>query len=225
VATVNNTNASSAAQDVIANLSRQNTTAKVEENAQTRFLTLLTTQLKNQDPMNPMDNAQVTSQLAQISTVDGIERLNTMLAGMVDGQQTSEAMQAAALVGRAVLIPGKGLTLSDAGALGGFSLENPADKVTLSITDANGLEVASVDLGAFDEGTHNFEWDGATLDGARAANGKYTVSVSATVGEEKVGADVLQLGAVSSVIRGPQGTDLQVGDLGIFKMSEIKQIL
>jgi flagellar basal-body rod modification protein FlgD len=226
VATVNNTNVSAATQDVIANLSRQSTaTAKADENSQTRFLTLLTAQLKNQDPMNPMDNAQVTSQLAQISTVDGIERLNSMLAGIMDGQQTSEAMQAAALVGRAVLIPGKGLTLTDAGALGGFSLDSAADKVTLSITDANGLEVASVDLGEFDEGTHNFEWDGSALDGARAANGKYTVSVHAIVGEEKVGADMLQLGAVSSVIRGPQGTDLQVGDLGIFKMSEIKQIL
>lgn len=226
MATVGSTTSSSATQDIIDGLARQTSAAaKADESSQSRFLTLLTAQLKNQDPMNPLDNAQVTSQLAQISTVDGIERLNAMLASMVEGQETSGAMQAAALVGRGVLIPGKGLTLSDAGSLGGFSLAGPADKVTLNITDANGLEVAAVDLGAFDAGTHNFQWDGSTLDGSRAANGKYTVSIAATVGEERVGADALQLGAVTSVIRGPQGTDLQVGDLGIFKMSEIKQIL
>lgn len=225
MATVGSTAANSA-QDIIAGLSRpKSEPVKEEQGSKTQFLALLTAQLKNQDPMNPLENAEVTSQLAQISTVDGIERLNTTLASMMSGQQANETMQAAALVGRGVLIPGKGLALSDAGALGGFSLSSPADKVVATIKDANGLEVAAVDLGSFEAGTHNFTWDGSTLDGVRAANGKYTVSITASVGGEPVGAEALQLGAVSSVIRGPHGTDLQVGDLGIFKMSEIKQIL
>ena len=101
----------------------------------------------------------------------------------------------------------------------------PADKVTLSIRDANGLEVATVPLGAFDAGTHNFQWDGTTADGSRAANGKYTVSIEAIRGDETVASQMLEFGAVTSIVRGPQGSDLQIGDLGIFKMSEIKQIL
>jgi flagellar basal-body rod modification protein FlgD len=226
MATVNNNSVSSAADAAVAMLSRKATdTTKADADTQGRFLTLLTAQLKNQDPMNPMDNAQVTSQLAQISTVDGIERLNTMLGQLMDGQQSSEAMQAASLVGRGVLIPGKGLALGDSGALGGFSLDVPADKVTLHIKDSSGLEVAKVDLGSFDAGTHDFQWDGTTLDGSRAANGKYTVSIEASTADEAVTAEVLQFGAVTSVLRGAKSTDLQVGDLGIFKMSDVKQIV
>lgn len=227
MASVNGSTASSASQDLIASLQRKKTSSVSEtstEGMSTNFLTLLTTQLKNQDPMNPLDNAQVTSQLAQINTVDGIQQLNTTLNALLSGQKESGASEAAALVGHGVLVPGKGLALSDAGSLGGFTLEEPADKVVLSIKDANGLEVASVDLGAFDAGTHNFQWDGTAADGSKAANGNYTVSLTATSGEDEVSAEALQLGAVSSVVRGPQSTDLQVGDLGIFKMSEVRQI-
>lgn len=222
-----NGNAATANEATMANLGRKTATTadKSDELSQTRFLTLLTAQLRNQDPMNPLDNAQVTSQLAQISTVDGIERLNAMLGQIMEGQQSAEAMQAAALVGRGVLVPGKGLVLGDVGAVGGFSLTAPADKVTLTIKDANGLEVASVPLGAFDAGTHNFQWDGATASGTRAANGKYTVTLDAVTGDESVPAEMLEFGAVASIVRGPKGTDRQVGDLGIFRLSDVKQIL
>ncbi|MCC4115929.1 flagellar hook assembly protein FlgD [Aromatoleum toluclasticum] len=225
MATVNNT-VSSAADSALALLGRKDSTSSKDEvDSQGRFLTLLTAQLKNQDPMNPLDNAQVTSQLAQISTVDGIERLNAMLTQLLDGQQSSEAMQAASLVGRGVLIPGSGLKLGDAGSIGGFALDVPADAVTMHIKDAQGLEVAAVDLGSFDLGTHNFQWDGTTKDGSRAANGKYTVSIEAVTGGKPVAAEALEFGAVTSVVRGTKGTDLQVGELGIFKMSDVRQIV
>jgi flagellar basal-body rod modification protein FlgD len=77
----------------------------VTADAQDRFLKLLTTQLKNQDPLNPMDNAQMTSQLAQISTVDGIEKLNATLQKMLSSSNEPEAMQASALVGHQVMVP------------------------------------------------------------------------------------------------------------------------
>ena len=97
MSTVNST----AASDVIARL-QKNTAASTSKttDAQSNFLKLLTEQLKNQDPLSPMDNAQMTSQLAQISTVDGIEKLNTTLTAMLSGSQSSEAVQAAALVDR-----------------------------------------------------------------------------------------------------------------------------
>lgn len=225
MATVNQTT-SAAADAALAAIGRKQTKAvDADADTQGRFLTLLTAQLRNQDPMNPLDNAQVTSQLAQISTVDGIERLNSMLGQIMEGQQSAETMQAASLVGRGVMIPGKGLSLGEAGALGGFSLDKPADAVTLHIVDGNGLEVATVDLGAFDAGVHNFQWDGTAIDGSRAANGKYTVSIEAYAGDETLSAEMLQLGAVTSVVRGPKSTDLQIGDLGIFKMSEVRQIV
>jgi len=214
------------AQQILSNLARTDTAeAKAMDDAQSRFLTLLTTQLKNQDPLNPMDNAQVTSQLAQISTVDGIERLNTMLASLVDGQQSNDALQAAQLVGRGVLVPGRGLVLTEEGALGGFKLDGAADKVNVSITDANGIEIYNTDLGAHDAGTHTFQWDGTASDGTPAAAGTYVVTVAATMGDTKVSSTALELGQVSSIIRGPKSVDVQVGSLGIFQLDEIQQIL
>ena len=218
--------ATSAAQQLLASLGGTATKSSSKtEDAQNRFLTLLTTQLKNQDPLSPMDNAQMTSQLAQISTVDGIERLNAALANLMAGQQSAEALQATELVGHGVLVPGSALTLSSSGALGGYNLAAAADQVVLSIADANGLEVATVDLGAQDAGSHSFTWDGSTASGEKAANGIYKISVKATAGEDKVTASTLQLGVVSSVMRGASGVDLEVGALGVFQMNDIMQIL
>ena len=94
------TNNQDIAASVLAKINtREESKASASGDMNSRFLTLLTTQLKNQDPLNPMENAEVTSQLAQMSTVDGIERLNKMFQSFVDGQSAYDSMQAAALVG------------------------------------------------------------------------------------------------------------------------------
>ncbi len=212
--------------NVLASLGRNESVNKsANDDAQTRFLTLLTTQLKNQDPMNPLENAEVTSQLAQMSTVDGIERLNAMFQKFLNAQEAAETMSAAALVGRGVLVPGKGMILTEAGGIGGFELNQPADKVQLRMLDSAGLEVASIELDGLEAGSHNYVWDGAAVDGQRAANGLYTVSIEAFQGGEKIGVTALEFGQVSGVMRGPRGADLQVGSLGIFQFNDIKQIL
>lgn len=211
---------------VLASLGRNEPVNKsVNEDAQTRFLTLLTTQLRNQDPMNPLENAEVTSQLAQMSTVDGIERLNAMFQKFLNAQESAETMNAAALVGRGVLVPGKGLILTEAGGVGGFELDRPADIVKLSVRDSAGLEVAAIELQGLDSGSHNYVWDGSAIDGQRSANGLYTVSIEALAGGEKTSARALEFGQVTGVMRGPRGADLQVGSLGIFQFNDIKQIL
>ncbi|PKO81472.1 MAG: flagellar biosynthesis protein FlgD [Betaproteobacteria bacterium HGW-Betaproteobacteria-13] len=220
------TSSTQTAQDILSNLARTDTSAdSVAADSRLQFLTLLTTQLKNQDPMNPMENAELTSQLAQLSTVEGIEKLNTLMGQLLDSQSSGESLQAASLVGRGVLVEGKGLQLTEAGAVGGFELDGPADSVVLSIKDSSGLEVASVTVSDVAAGSQNFIWDGTATDGSRAADGKYTVSVTATQGESNVVARTLEFGSVSSVIRGASSTDLQVGSLGIFKVADIKQIL
>jgi flagellar basal-body rod modification protein FlgD len=222
---MSNINAAAAAtENVLASLARKEPEKK-DEDAQNRFLTLLTTQLRNQDPMNPMDNAQMTSQLAQISTVQGIEKLGKLFEQMMAGQASTEAMQAAALVGRGVLVEGRSLILTEAGAVGGFDLSEPADQVLVSIKDANGIEVAKVDLGSAEAGVQNFVWDGTTSNGQRAADGQYSLSVSATRGEEAVSVQSLQYGLVTGAMKGTKSTDLQVGSLGIFAFDKIKQIL
>lgn len=192
--------------------------------AQDRFLKLLTTQLKNQDPLNPMDNAQMTSQLAQISTVDGIEKLNATLQKLVSSSVDGEAMQAAALVGHQVMVAGSGLQLGDSGAVGGVSLSTGADRVVVTVKDSNGLVMRTIDLGSLDAGTHNFTWDGNTDAGARAVNGRYGVSAAAKSGAESVSASMLELAAVGNINRSTQGVTLNLGHLGLVRLSDVKQI-
>ena len=217
---------SATSSDVIAKLQKNTaaSTSKTTE-AQSNFLKLLTEQLKNQDPLSPMDNAQMTSQLAQISTVDGIEKLNTTLTAMLSGSQSSEAVQAAALVGKGVMVGGSSLTLAGSKAYGGFELASAADKVTVTIKDSNGLEVRKLELGDAEAGISNFAWDGLTSSGAQAVDGKYTMSVSATRGDTDLKPTALQLSTVNSVLRTSSGTvSLDVGG-SLVSLADIKQIL
>ena len=223
MSTVNSTTSA----DVIAALQKSttSTTSKTEE-AQTRFLKLLTEQLKNQDPLNPMDNAQMTSQLAQISTVDGIDKLNKTLTSLLEGSQSNEALQAAALVGKGVMVEGTKLTLSGSKAYGGFELATAADKVTVTIKDSKGLEVRKMELGSSDAGVFNFAWDGKSTNGTQAVDGNYTISVSATRGSDTVKTTSLQLSTVNSVLRTSSGSvSLDVGAGNLVSLSDIKQIL
>src|SRR4249920_884865 len=88
-------------------------------NLQDQFLKLLITQMQNQDPLNPMDNAQVTSQLAQISTVTGIDKLNTTIGDMNTAMVASQSLQASALVGKGIVAPGNTMLLQQGQAVGG----------------------------------------------------------------------------------------------------------
>ena len=203
--------------------------AKADESktlaSQDRFLTLLTTQIRNQDPLNPMDNAQMTSQLAQISTVDGIERLNKTLEALMGSATDSQTLQAAALVGHGVLVPGHQLALTEGMALGGVDLAGSADRVAVTIKDVNGLVIRTLDLGGMEAGSHLFRWDGTTDNGATAVDGAYTISASAVRGDTEVSAGALQIGVVSSVVRDGGGVTLNVGESGVYKLGDVKQIL
>ena len=122
-----------------------------------RFLKLLTTQLTNQDPLNPMDNAQMTSQIAQISTVTGLEQLNHTVSGLSGQFLQLQALQGASLVGRGVVLPGKQLAVGDDGkSSGGFELSSPATQVKVELLNAAGSVVQSAELGPKAAGTGGF---------------------------------------------------------------------
>ncbi|HEY3433968.1 MAG TPA: flagellar hook assembly protein FlgD [Rhodocyclaceae bacterium] len=190
-----------------------------------QFLTLLTTQLQNQDPLNPMDNAQMTSQLAQISTVDGITKLNSTLQTLLDNTSATQAVQSAGLIGKGVLVPGSGLSLSSSQAAGGFELAGNADVVKLTIKDSNGAVVRTVDLGSKQQGMQTFTWDGKNDAGAVAADGNYTFSIDATQGTSSIKATNLQLGAVGSISGKGSSMTINVTGVGSFAMSDIREII
>jgi flagellar basal-body rod modification protein FlgD len=147
--TVNSTSNSSTAASTLAS----STSGKSAAELKTDFLNLLVTQLKNQDPLNPMDNAQMTSQLAQINTVSGIEKLNTTMGTLMTSYANTQNMQAANLIGHAVLTSGNSLTLGTNGAVGGLTLDAAADAVTVTIKDKFGNIVQTESLGAMGKGT------------------------------------------------------------------------
>lgn len=126
------------------------------------FLKLLVTQMQNQDPLNPMDNAQVTSQMAQINTVGGIEKLNATMQGIAARFNQSQALQGAALVGRSVMVEGDLLTVRDGRAQAGFELAGPADQVKVEVLSGSGRVLDTLQLGAQGAGRHGFEWAAST---------------------------------------------------------------
>lgn len=200
--------------------------AATSSEIQDRFLKLLVTQLKNQDPLNPLDNSQITSQLSQISTVSGIEKLNTTLQGLSTSLASTQSLQSTALIGHTVYAEGNTMALQrGATAAGGFELASGADGVKVNVLGPSGAVVRQIDLGAQPAGIAGFKWDGLTDSGATAASGTYTFQVAATSGGQKVGATALTAGTVSSVTLAADGMHLSVGGVGNVTMSQIKRIM
>jgi flagellar basal-body rod modification protein FlgD len=192
---------------------------------ESRFLKLLVTQLKNQDPLNPMDNAQMTSQIAQINTVSGIAKVNTTLGTLLDSFNSSQAVQSTGMIGKSVLVAGSQLSLANGQAVGGVKLDGPADQVTVNILNAGGKVLQTQDLGAREAGNLNFSWDGKNDAGESSADGAYRFSVTATQGGKEVTADPLQVGTVSALVRANSGFLLDLGALGKIDLKNVQQIL
>lgn len=212
------------ASNLFTSYNAKNTTQPAADDPQDRFLKLLVTQMKNQDPLNPLDNAQVTSQLAQISTVNGIEKLNTTLQAMANGFTAGQSLQAAGMIGHNVLVPGSALHLTGGSGAFGIDLAQPADEVKVTIQDSSGATMQVMNLGPQAAGSLAFGWDGKTAGGTQAADGGYTISVEATRGGQKVDAQPLAIGMVQGVSQDSQGARLNVGSLGTAAIADVKQI-
>ncbi|WLI77025.1 flagellar hook assembly protein FlgD [Kosakonia sp. H02] len=193
---------------------------------QSSFLTLLVAQLKNQDPTNPMENNELTTQLAQISTVSGIEKLNTTL-GSISGQlDNSQSLQAASLIGHGVMIPGQTVLVgNETSTPFGVELTQAADKVTATVTDKSGAVVRTIEIGSLTAGVHTFSWDGKLTDGTAAPDGSYKVSIAASSGTTQLVAQPLQFALVQGVTRGDSGSTLDLGTYGTTTLDEVRQII
>ena len=161
-----------------------------------RFLRLLVTQMQNQDPLNPLDNAQVTSQMAQINTVSGVEKLNDTVAGLNRQFVQMQALQGASLVGRAVTLQGDRMHVREGRAVGGYELVAPADRVRVEVLNGAGRVVDTLDLGAQTGGRHGFEWraPAGTADGS-----EYRFRIAATSGAVAVQSTALMRDEVLAV--------------------------
>jgi flagellar basal-body rod modification protein FlgD len=200
-----------------------------------KFMTLLVTQLKNQDPLNPLDNAQVTSQLAQLQTVTGVNKLNETLNSLKTSYQSSEAMQATNLIGHGVLVEGSNVALASGKGIMGVELGTDADSVQVAIMDKTGKTVQTMDLGAQKAGVLPLAWDGVPdadnldADGkpVTLADGNYTFQITATRGGDKL-ADAKGLAfdsVVSVTTNGADGVKLNLPAKGSVTLADVKQVL
>jgi flagellar basal-body rod modification protein FlgD len=185
-----------------------------------RFLKLLVAQMQNQDPLSPMDNAQVTSQMAQINTVTGIDKLNTTVQGLSSQFMQLQAVQGASLVGRDVIVAGNKLSIDETTAVGqgGFELANSADAVKVEILSPSGAVVQTLNLGAEGAGVHSFDWPSGS---ATAASG-LTFRVSATSGGVATTATALMRDRVDAISTSGTSFNLELESSGTVAYSAIK---
>lgn len=191
-----------------------------QTDAQDRFLKLLVAQMKNQDPLAPMDNAQVTSQMAQIQSVSGLEKLNTTVQGLGAQFAQMAALQGASLVGRDVILPGDHLSANDAGVIqGGFDLASAADSVKVDVLNAAGRVIDTIDLGAQGAGQHSFQWTPPT--GVDPSLGQ-RFRVNAKSGAANVSTTALMRDHVDAVVAGGDTLTLELRSNGTVPYSQIR---
>ncbi len=190
-----------------ANSSSSGTSGTSASDLQSTFLQLLVAQLQNQDPTDPMDSSQMTSQLAQINTVSGIAQLNTSLSSLSTQLSAGQNAQAALLIGSTVLAAGSSATVSSGTAPQlGVQLGAAASDVKLTITNSAGQVVNTLDLGPQSAGTIPVTWNGKDASGNTVADGTYTISAAATVNGSSASAQALVASQVQGVIQQSDGT-------------------
>ena len=201
------------------------TAADAVSEAQDRFMQLLVTQMKNQDPLNPMDNAEVTSQMAQLSTVTGINKLNGTLESLLNGYSATQTLQAASMIGHGVLVPDNKVSLVEGQALLGLDLAADADSVVVSILDKSGNEVQKLELGGRSAGVLPLSWDGSKQAGGKAEDGVYTMEVKASKAGVPVAASTLYYADVVSITTTGGGMKLNLGNSRSVSLADARQIL
>jgi flagellar basal-body rod modification protein FlgD len=189
--------------------------------SQDRFLKLLVAQLNNQDPMNPMDNAQMTSQMAQINTVTGIQQVNETLKDMATQFSGMQVLQGSTMVGHDVLLESNQLSRNAGVAAGAIDLAGKADTVKIDILSPGGQVLDSLNLGPKSAGRQNFSWDASQYTGL----GEPTFRVTATQGGKAVAATALARDKVLSVGSENGVMTVQLQGRGAVAYDKVKAIL
>ncbi len=189
--------------------------------AQDRFLKLLVAQLNNQDPMNPMDNAQMTSQMAQINTVTGITQVNDTLKSMAEQFTAMQVLQGANMVGHNVLVEGNTLSIENGAAGGAVDLAGRAESVKIDVLSPGGQVIDTLNLGALDAGRHAFDWDASAYN----MPGKPSFKVTATLGGQPIDNTALARATVTSVSSDAGAMKVQLQGRPDVAYSSVKAIL
>ncbi|MFC7421006.1 flagellar hook assembly protein FlgD [Iodobacter arcticus] len=199
--------------------------ASAADQQQDRFLKLLVKQLQSQDPMNPMDNAATTSQMAQISSVTGIEKLNTTMQSMMASFASAQSFQAAALIGKEVLTVGNQMKF-DGTKSADARVDLPAgvSNIKVTITDKNGAVVDNLTLPQQAAGAAGVLWDGKLENGEKAAAGDYFISARGVKDGKEIALNTLTWQIASSVELAKTGVNVMLSNQTTVAFGDVKQI-
>lgn len=206
------------------------TSTNKTESPQDRFLTLLVNQMKNQDPLNPLENAEVTSQLAQISTVSGIDKLNETMGNMSKSLVGAQSMQASSMLGRHVIAPGNKVEFDGGEVPLGFQLDQSTPVLRVDVKDDKGVVIYSEEYSkqATPAGRHEFPWSGQVDSpaGGVAKKGLYTFEVHAVDANgisRKVGSTFGYAKVESVSLAG--GVTVNTGALGSVAFTDVERVI
>ncbi|MFK8332769.1 flagellar hook assembly protein FlgD [Pseudomonas sp. BJa5] len=191
------------------------------------FLQLLVTQMKNQNPLDPQENGEFVAQLAQFSSLEGIQTLNDSVANIGGAFLSSVALQASSLVGRNVVVQtDKAVVDTSKEMRGSVNLTSSSTATTVGIYDSDGELVRTLDLGSQKGGRVDFTWDGKDSDGAVAPAGTYSFKASGTIEGVATTMTTNLPASVSSVTMGSNGSEmmLNLAGLGSIGLSKIQSI-
>lgn len=218
------------ANEVLSELSVRNKQETEKSQAQEdkdMFMTLLLAQIENQDPLKPTEQTDFVAQLAQFSTLEGIQNLSSTAQDIGSMYRSSQALQATALVGREVLVSGQIGYLESGGDISGTIGEGQASgDVMMLIKDASGQIVANRDLGNVGSAETPFSWDGTDNNGNPLPAGLYSISIEGTVAGENAALATNMYSRVSSVsiVDNSGGMLLNLNGIGQIESTEIKEV-
>ena len=210
------------------NQPRETETRPNDQLGQAEFLELMTTQLRFQDPLKPMENGDFLGQMAQFGTVSGVSELNNTFSAMSASFQSNQALQASTLVGRSVMVPSFNSVLEAGEPLrGAVDLEQPANRVVITIQNESGQLVHRQELGLQQAGLLDFTWDGLDQDGNPYPSGTYQVAAEVHRGNQVSSGNIFTVADVESVTLGIGGQDLtlSLSGLGDIDMSQVRKIM
>jgi flagellar basal-body rod modification protein FlgD len=191
------------------------------------FLTLMTTQLKNQDPMKPLEGTEFVAQLAQFGTVSGIQSMQGSMEALANSLRSSQVLNGTTLVGHDVLVRADSFSFTQGvGVSGEVEVPHGATSLQIRITDSTGALVRQIEA-VPQPGVNTFAWDGTLADGSQALSDDYDIEAIASVGGANESLAVLMAGKVSSVTIDSTGTNLTLntGALGPVSMNNVRRVM
>jgi len=203
---------------------------KADSLGQADFLKLMIAQMQNQNPMEPDGSCEFLGQMAQFSTVSGLQEMQKSLNTLTNSLVSNQALEASSMVGRFVRVPSEVNYLPPGEGdrfFGAVDLDRPSSNLNFEIVSSSGEIIKTIGKGQQAAGTVNFSWDGKNTQGNMMPEGEYKMRATGIINGETTSLEVMAVGAVESVTLGRNGEQmkLNIAGVGAVTMDAVREIL